>query len=219
MLTSRLFSLGNCAMSAVRVKICGLTRIEDAVAAAEAGADAIGLVFYDKSPRAVSVAQARAIIAELSPFVTTVGLFVDASRCELEETLQSVALDMLQFHGAESPEECRRYGRPWLKALRVKPGDDLVATCQRYREASGLLLDAYQPGVAGGTGQTFDWRLVPRDLPRPLVLAGGLTVDNVAEAVAQVCPYAVDVSGGVESAKGIKDAARMQAFIRAARQG
>ncbi|WPO98722.1 phosphoribosylanthranilate isomerase [Pseudomonas sp. HR96] len=204
-------------MSAVRSKICGITRIEDALAAAEAGADAIGLVFYGKSPRAVDVQQARAICAALPPFVTSVGLFVDASACELEEILQAVPLDLLQFHGDESPEQCSRYGRPYIKALRVRPGDDLEAQCQRYASARGILLDTFVPGLPGGTGAAFDWSLVPAHLSRPIILAGGLSAANVGEAIARVRPYAVDVSGGVEEAKGIKDPHKIEAFMAAVR--
>ncbi|MEQ4315915.1 phosphoribosylanthranilate isomerase [Pseudomonas syringae] len=202
-------------MSAVRSKICGITRIEDALAAVEAGADAIGLVFYPKSPRAVTVLQARAIIAALPPFVTTVGLFVNASRCELNETLDAVALDMLQFHGDETPEECDGYHRPYIKALRVKAGDDIASACRAYRNARGVLLDTYVEGVPGGTGETFDWALIPDDLDKPVILAGGLTSANVAQAIAQVRPYAVDVSGGVERSKGIKDREKIFAFMSA----
>ncbi|AZC17502.1 MULTISPECIES: phosphoribosylanthranilate isomerase [Pseudomonas] len=205
-------------MSAVRSKICGITRIEDALAAVEAGADAIGLVFYAKSPRAVSVQQARAIIAALPPFVTTVGLFVNASRCELGEILDAVPLDLLQFHGDESAAACEGYHRPYIKALRVKAGDDIAAACQAYPGASGILLDTYVEGVPGGTGEAFDWSLVPQGLSKPIILAGGLSADNVALAIAQVRPYAVDVSGGVEQSKGIKDPARIQAFMQAVRR-
>lgn len=205
-------------MSNVRSKICGITRIEDALAAAQAGADAIGLVFYAKSPRAVEVQQARAIIRALPPFVTTVGLFVNATRCELGEILDAVPLDLLQFHGDETPAECEGHGRPWIKALRVRPGDDLEAACQHYAGASGILLDTFVPGVPGGTGQAFDWSLVPAQLSKPIVLAGGLEPGNVGQAIAQVRPWAVDVSGGVEQAKGIKDASRIQAFLSAVRQ-
>ncbi|MBA6109221.1 phosphoribosylanthranilate isomerase [Pseudomonas asiatica] len=205
-------------MSNVRSKICGITRIEDALAAAEAGADAIGFVFYAKSPRAVDVRQARAIIAELPPFVTTVGLFVNASRCELNEILEAVPLDLLQFHGDETPQDCEGYHRPWIKALRVRPGDDLEAACRVYAGARGILLDTYVPGVPGGTGEAFDWSLVPARLSKPIILAGGLSADNVGQAIAQVRPYAVDVSGGVEQAKGIKDAAKIEAFMRAVKQ-
>ncbi|MCE7766351.1 phosphoribosylanthranilate isomerase [Pseudomonas putida] len=205
-------------MSNVRSKICGITRIEDALAAAEAGADAIGFVFYAKSPRAVDVRQARAIIAELPPFVTTVGLFVNASRCELNEILEVVPLDLLQFHGDETPQDCEGYHRPWIKALRVRPGDDLEAACQLYAGARGILLDTYVAGVPGGTGEAFDWSLVPARLSKPIILAGGLSADNVGQAIAQVRPYAVDVSGGVEQAKGIKDAAKIEAFMQAVKQ-
>ncbi|MCG8905790.1 MULTISPECIES: phosphoribosylanthranilate isomerase [unclassified Pseudomonas] len=200
-------------MSAVRIKICGITRVEDALAAAEAGADAIGLVFYAKSPRAVSIQQARAIVAALPPFVSTVGLFVDASRCELGEILDAVPLDVLQFHGDETPEACSGWHKRYLKALRVKPGDDVAAQIDKYPQASGFLLDTYVEGIPGGTGLAFDWSLVPNDVQRPLILAGGLTAANVAAAIAQVRPYAVDVSGGVEASKGIKDAQKIRDFI------
>lgn len=206
-------------MSAVRSKICGITRVEDALAAAAAGADAIGLVFYAKSPRAVSVAQARQIIAALPPFVTTVGLFVDAGRDELRQILAQVPLDLLQFHGDERAEQCEGHGRPYIKALRVKAGDDVAAQVARYPGAAGVLLDTFVEGVPGGTGLAFDWSLVPADLSKPVILAGGLTPENVAAAIARVRPYAVDVSGGVESAKGIKDADKVRAFIRAAQAG
>ena len=200
-------------MSVGRSKICGITRIEDALAAVAAGADAIGFVFYAKSPRAVTAVQARAIIAALPPFVTTVGLFVNATACELNETLDAVPLDLLQFHGDETPEQCEGYHRPYIKALRVKAGDDIAGACNAYTSASGILLDAYVEGVPGGTGQAFDWSLIPQDLSRPIILAGGLTVDNVAQAIAQVRPYAVDVSGGVEKSKGIKDHDKIRAFM------
>ena len=202
-------------MAAVRSKICGITRIEDALSAVEAGADAIGLVFYAKSPRSVSIEQARSIIAALPPFVTTVGLFVDASRCELGELLDAVPLDLLQFHGDESPEDCDGYHRPYIKALRVKPGDDIAAQVALYKNACGVLLDTYVPGIPGGTGEAFDWSLVPEHLSKPVILAGGLTAENVAQAIARVRPYAVDVSGGVEALKGIKDAEKIRAFLQA----
>jgi phosphoribosylanthranilate isomerase len=202
-------------LSVVRSKICGITRIEDALSAVEAGADAIGLVFYAKSPRAVTVQQARAIIAAMPPFVTTVGLFVDASRGELDEILDAVPLDLLQFHGDESPADCEGYQRPYIKALRVKPGDDIAAQVALYTNASGVLLDTYVPGIPGGTGEAFDWSLVPVGLSKPVILAGGLTAENIAQAIARVRPYAVDVSGGVETAKGIKDAEMIRAFMQA----
>ncbi len=194
-------------MSAVRSKICGITRIEDALAAVEAGADAIGFVFYAKSPR----------VAALPPFVTTVGLFVNASRCELGEILDAVPLDLLQFHGDETSAQCEGFHRPYIKALRVKAGDDIAAACRAYPGASGILLDTYVEGVPGGTGEAFDWSLVPQGLSKPIILAGGLTADNVAQAIAQVRPYAVDTSGGVEQSKGIKDPAKIKAFIQAVR--
>lgn len=202
-------------MSVVRSKICGITRIEDALIAAEAGADAIGLVFYAKSPRAVSIQQARDIVAALPAFVTTVGLFVNASREELNGVLAGVALDLLQFHGDESPAECESYQRPYIKALRVKPGDDIAQLAAPYAKARGILLDTYVPGVPGGTGAAFDWSLVPSGLPQPVILAGGLSAANVQAAIEQVRPYAVDVSGGVEAGKGIKDAAKIRAFMQA----
>ena len=202
-------------MSVVRSKICGITRIEDALIAAEAGADAIGLVFYAKSPRAVSIQQARDIVAALPAFVTTVGLFVNASREELNDVLAGVALDLLQFHGDESPAECESYQWPYIKALRVRPGDDIAQLAAPYAKARGILLDTYVPGVPGGTGAAFDWSLVPSGLLQPVILAGGLSVANVQAAIEQVRPYAVDVSGGVEAGKGIKDAAKIRAFMQA----
>lgn len=196
-----------------RVKICGITRPEDALAAAQLGADAIGLVFHAPSPRAVEVGQARAICDALPPFVTRVGLFVDAPREVVAVTLAAVELDLLQFHGDESPADCEGHGRPWVKALRMKPELDVRAAVQRYAGASGILLDSYRAGQAGGTGTTFDWSRVPAGVGVPLILAGGLTPDNVAAAIGQVHPWAVDVSGGVEVRKGIKDRARMARFI------
>lgn len=187
------------------------------MAAAAAGADAIGLVFYAKSPRAVDIEQAREILAALPPFVTSVGLFVDAERSELERILASVPLDLLQFHGDESVQQCEAFGRPYIKALRVKAGGDIAAQVARYPSAQGILLDAYVEGVPGGTGEAFDWSLIPQTLSKPLILAGGLRPDNVAEAVSRVRPYAVDVSGGVEASKGVKDVEKVDAFIRAAR--
>ncbi len=197
-----------------RVKICGITRTEDALAAARLGADAIGLVFYAPSPRAVSVAQAAEVVRELPPFVTRVGLFVNAEREAIAAAIEAAQLDLLQFHGDESPADCLGHGRPWIKALRMAPEMDVAAEMDRYRKAQGILLDAWRPGVPGGTGETFDWRRIPAQRPRPLILAGGLAPENVADAIRTVRPWAVDVSGGVERAKGIKDADRMAAFIR-----
>ncbi len=201
----------------VRVKICGITRPQDAVAAARLGADAVGLVFHAASPRRVTLPQARAIVRALPPFVTAVALFVDAPAGEIQRVLEQVPVGLLQFHGEEPPEDCSRYGRPYIKALRMRPGIDVAACAARYTDAAGLLLDSYRPGVPGGTGETFDWRRVPAALDKPVILAGGLTPDNVAQAVAAVRPFAVDVSGGVESRKGIKDAAKMAAFIAGVR--
>ena len=198
----------------VRVKICGITRPEDARTAAAAGADAIGLVFYPPSPRFVSVDAAREIVAALPPFVSAVGLLVDAAPGVVEGILDEVALDMLQFHGEEPPELCAAWGRPWLKAVRMRPGTDVRAAAEVYREARALLLDAWRPGTPGGTGATFDWSEIPADLPRPVVLAGGLTPENVGAALQRVAVAAVDVSGGVESARGIKDPDRITAFVR-----
>jgi len=200
-------------LSVVRSKICGITRVDDALTAAKAGADAIGLVFYAKSPRAVDVRQAREIVAALPPFVTTVGLFVNASRCEINEILDAVPLDMLQFHGDETPAQCEGFHRPWFKAIRVGNGEDIEAQVARYANASGILLDTFVAGVPGGTGERFDWSLIPAALAKPLILAGGLTAENVQQAIAQVRPYAVDVSGGVEASKGVKDASKVMAFV------
>lgn len=202
-------------MTLVRSKICGITRLEDALAAVEAGADAIGLVFYAKSPRAVSIEQAAAVLRALPPFVTTVGLFVDMPRDELQHLLQRLPLDLLQFHGDESPADCEGYGRPYIKALRVRPGEDVSAAMAPYEGACGILLDTFVDGVPGGTGASFDWSLVPEDAGKPVILAGGLDAGNVAAAIRQVRPYAVDVSGGVEASKGIKDAGKIRAFIQA----
>ena len=200
-----------------RVKICGITRMEDALTAAEMGADAIGLVFYERIPRHVTPEQARVIVRALPPFVTTVALFVDPAPSEVEAVLDAVHPDLLQFHGAEPPEFCRLFGTPYLKAVRVRPDTDLLQYAASYDDARGLLLDAYVEGVEGGTGHRFDWDLIPKSLPKPVVLAGGLTPENVAQAIRQVRPWAVDVSSGVEATKGIKDAAKMAAFIRESR--
>ena len=204
-------------MSVVRSKICGITRLEDALAAVAAGADAIGLVFYARSPRAVSVQQAQAILAGLPPFVTTVGLFVDMPQNEIEAVLAAVPLDLLQFHGNERAADCDALARPYIKALRVRAEDDVAALVDAYPGARAVLLDTYVDGVPGGTGQAFDWALVPAVLSKPVILAGGLTAGNVAAAITQVRPYAVDVSGGVEASKGIKDAAKVKDFVRAVR--
>jgi phosphoribosylanthranilate isomerase len=201
-----------------RIKICGLTREQDVLAVASSGADAFGLVFYDKSPRHVEIVQAARLAQAVPPFVTVVGLFVNPSVDYVREVLAKVPLDVLQFHGEESPEFCRQFGRPYLKAIRVKPGVDLVECAARYADAQGLLLDAYVEGTQGGTGEAFDWKLIPQNLPLPVILSGGLHVDNVADGIRQVRPYAVDVSSGVEAAKGVKDAAKIAAFIKEVKQ-
>lgn len=196
-----------------RIKVCGVTRPCDAVSAVEAGADAIGLVFYAPSPRAVTLKQAADLCRHIPAFVTITALFVNAEADVVREHIESLPIDLLQFHGDESVDYCESFQRPYIKALRVKPGLDLRAACQQYRSARALLLDAYRAGVPGGTGETFDWSLIPQELELPWVLAGGLTADNVRKAIAQTGAYAVDVSGGVEAAKGIKDPARIQQFF------
>jgi len=183
------------------------------------GVDAIGLVFYDPSPRAVKLQQAKEIVAELPPFVTVVGLFVDEGRAGIDQIAREVPLDLLQFHGHETAADCAGHQRPWIKAIRMREGVDLMQMWSDYAGASGLLLDTYQAGVPGGTGQTFDWNRIPRELASRIILAGGLDPQNVDQAVRQVRPYAVDVSGGVEAAKGIKDAAKMAAFIAGVQRG
>lgn len=202
---------------AVRVKICGITRIDDLHAACDAGADALGFVFYDKSPRHVSVEAAAELVRALPPFVQSVGLFVNADPAYIESVLKHVPLDLLQFHGDESPLDCVRYGRPYLKAVRVKADTDLLKCAADFDAARGLLLDAYVAGVPGGTGERFDWGLIPANLPKPVVLSGGLTPDNITEAVQGVRPWAVDVSSGVELTKGIKDSHKMAQFIAKAK--
>jgi len=198
----------------VRVKICGITRVEDALTAVAQGADAIGLVFYAPSPRAVSIEQAATIAKQMPAFVSVVGLFVNAEERFVKEVTSRVQLDLLQFHGDETPEQCAQYGLPFIKAVRVKSDTNLVQYAKDYSASRALLLDTYTEGVAGGTGHVFDWGLIPPDLNKPVVLAGGLTAENVALAIKQVKPYAVDVSGGVEASKGIKDVAKIAAFMQ-----
>ena len=211
-----------------RIKICGITRVDDGVAAAHAGADAIGLVFWAGTPRVVAVERARAIVAALPPFVSVVGLFVDPAADHVRATLAAVPLDLLQFHGSEPPEFCRGFGRRYLKAIPVAAGAKaagLIECAQRYGDAAGLLFDAPPAeGLPGGTGRTFDWSTLPKGLPQPVVLSGGLSAVNVAEAIRRVRPSAVDVSSGVEARdaagqpiKGVKDPARIAAFIEEVR--
>jgi phosphoribosylanthranilate isomerase len=196
-----------------RVKICGITRPKDGQDAAVLGVDAIGLVFYAASPRAVNIETAQAICAVLPPFVTTVGLFVNAPRDEIQQILEKVPLDLLQFHGDEATAECEGFGRPYIKALRMAAGIDVLAQLKAFPAAAGILLDSYQAGIPGGTGQTFDWSRVPTKTDQAIILAGGLQPQNVAMAIEQVRPYAVDVSGGVEATQGIKDRDKMAAFM------
>ncbi len=200
-----------------RVKICGLTREQDVEAAVGAGADALGFVFYGPSPRNVSIAKAVELVKGLPPYVTSVALFVNAAADEIARVVDEVGIDLLQFHGDEPPEFCDTHGCPWMRALRMRPEVDPLAEAGRFGAARGLLLDAYRPGVPGGTGETFDWARIPADLASRIVLAGGLTPSNVRQAVRQVRPYGVDVSGGVESDKGIKDAEKIKAFIEEVR--
>lgn len=208
-----------------RVKVCGITRVEDARAAAQAGADAIGLMCWPRSPRAVTPAQAQAIVAALPPFVAAVAVFVDPTVEEVDAVLARVPAALLQFHGAEPPAFCRRFGRPYLKAVAAVAGADLLESLSPFDDAAGVLVDAPPAGgMPGGTGRAFDWSLLPARLPRPLVLSGGLHAGNVGEAVRRLRPWAVDVSSGVEALdasgalrKGIKDAARMAAFIEEVR--
>lgn len=205
---------GSGAVQRVRVKFCGMTRAADARAAAALGADAIGLIFYAPSPRAVTAEQAVEILDGLPALVSVVGVFVDPTAAEVEAILSRVPLDVLQFHGHEDPELCAAYGRPWMKAVGMRDGVDVRAVADRYPQARAILLDTFSARARGGTGRVFDWSLVPRDLGRPVVLAGGLGPANVAGAIRTVRPFAVDVNGGVEAAPGIKDVDKMHAFIR-----
>jgi phosphoribosylanthranilate isomerase len=199
------------------VKICGITRAEDALAAAQSGARALGFIFYPQSPRNVAPAAAAAIVEHLPPFVSTVGVFVNPEPAWVEDVLGRVRIDLLQFHGEEPPAFCARFRTPFIKAARVQPGDDLLEYSAIYSQARGLLLDAHDPAAYGGTGKRFDWTLVPKRLPLPVVLSGGLAPDNVADAIRTVRPWAVDVSSGVEAGPGIKDAAKIAAFIKEVR--
>jgi phosphoribosylanthranilate isomerase len=205
-------------MSYTRVKICGITRIEDALHAVAEGVDALGLVFYDKSPRFVTPAQAAGICKKLPAFVTSVALFKDADAETIRQTLLEVPIDLLQFHGSESAEFCRQFGRPYIKALGMAGATVVPKRVEAYSDARGLLLDGHAPGAAGGTGESFAWAMIPAEREYPLILAGGLDVNNVSAAIRSVQPYAVDVSSGVESDKGIKSAALVTAFMKMVRQ-
>lgn len=198
-----------------RVKICGFTRIDDAVYAAQAGADAIGLVFYPPSPRHVEIGQAVQIVNALPAFTSVVALFVDEQDARIREVLAHVAIDYIQFHGDEPAESCRAYGKRYIKAIRMQDGVDINALAEIYHDAAGLLLDAYHPQAKGGTGSSFDWDLIPKQCALPIILAGGLDAGNAKLAVTIAKPYAVDVSSGVEVEKGIKDCQKIAAFIKA----
>ena len=201
-------------VSVTRVKVCGLTTPDSAELSMNAGADAIGLVFYPRSVRHVNdLVLAREIALAAGPFVTVVALLVDASTAFIETLLKTVPVNVLQFHGNETEEQCKRYGHPYIKALRMKPNMDVLAAMASFDSAQGILLDAYVSGVPGGTGKQFDWERVPLLPPKPIILAGGLTAENVGQAIATTRPYAVDVSGGVEASPGVKSAEKVRQFI------
>ncbi|MBC7206698.1 MAG: phosphoribosylanthranilate isomerase [Methyloversatilis sp.] len=205
-------------MRRTRIKVCGFTREADLDGALALGVDAVGFVLYPPSPRAVTVARAAELARRVPPFVTRVGLFVNEDAATVEQAAREAALDLLQFHGDETAEYCERFGLPWIKAVRVRPETDLLECADRFRGARALLLDAWSEAW-GGSGKRFDWSLIPPSLPMPLILSGGLDPDNVAEAVRNIRPSAVDVSSGVESAKGIKDVAKVAAFISGVEHG
>jgi phosphoribosylanthranilate isomerase len=197
-----------------RIKICGIREALHGVVAADAGADAVGLVFYRESPRFVTPGTAANVVAMLPPFVNAVGLFVDASEGKIRDTLKEVQLDCLQFHGDETPEFCASFGVPYIRAVPMKEGTSLLEWAGRFSSARALLVDAHVPGIPGGTGQTIDWSAIPRDLPTPLILSGGLDAENVGRAIRAVGPWAVDVSSGVEATRGTKDPRKIVEFIR-----
>jgi phosphoribosylanthranilate isomerase len=201
-----------------RIKICGIREPAHARLAADEGADAVGLVFWAQSPRYIEAQRAAEVAAAVPPYVSVVGLFVDATEAQVHATLNAVPLDLLQFQGEEPPEFCERFARPFVRAVRMGPGVDLLEYADRFRRAKALLLDAHVPGKPGGTGQTFDWAGIPREFPLPLVLSGGLNPQNVGRAVREVKPWAVDVSSGVESSRGVKDPAKIVEFIRSVRR-
>jgi phosphoribosylanthranilate isomerase len=205
-------------MNRTRIKICGIREPGHARIAAGEGADAIGLVFYPPSPRFVTADVAAKVAAVLPPFVAAVGLFVDASEAEIRRVLAEVPLDLLQFQGEEPPDFCARFGKPWVRAVRMEEGTDLLEYARRFSSAKALLLDAHSPGTPGGTGLTFDWKAIPADFPMPVILSGGLDATNVGRAVREVRPWAVDVSSGVESSRGVKDPRKIIEFIRSVRR-
>jgi phosphoribosylanthranilate isomerase len=197
-----------------RVKICGIREPDHALIAAQAGADAIGFVFYGESPRHVTAMRAARIARELPPYVIAVGLFVNATADEIRAILAEAPLDLLQFQGDETPEFCGSFGKPYVRAVRMEKGVDLVEYRSRFAAAKALLLDAHVPGQRGGTGQVFDWKAIPEEHPAPLILSGGLTAENVGRAIREVRPWAVDVSSGVEASRGVKDPGKIVEFIR-----
>ena len=199
---------------AKRVKICGITSITDARNAANAGVDALGFVFYPKSSRFVTPEQTAEITASLPPFITTVGLFLNAEASQVEETLNKVSLDLLQFHGHEAPEFCRSFRRPYIKALGTDGLENFAENADQYHDALAILIDSHVLGKAGGTGQTFDWKLLPKNYSKPIILAGGLNPENIAEAIRETSVYALDLSSGVESSPGIKSKAKIDALMR-----
>ena len=202
-----------------RVKICGFTRVDEAVYAARLGVDAIGLVFYPPSPRHVELEQAARIVQALPAFTSVVALFVDEREDRIREVLANVAIDCIQFHGEEPAEACRIYGKRYIKAVSMQDGIDIPALALAYHDATGLLLDAFHPDAKGGTGSRFDWELIPKQCTLPIILAGGLDATNARQAIKMVRPYALDVSSGVEAQKGIKDALKMAAFIKQVNEG
>lgn len=196
-----------------KVKICGITNTMDAKIVCDAGADAIGLVFFPPSPRYVEIEQAINIVGSLPPFITSVALFVNETRAVIDNVLQQMPIDIIQFHGDETADFCTSFSRPYIKAIRMKEDLDLYAMQKEYASATALLLDTYKKGIPGGTGESFNWESVPHDLEKPVILAGGLNAHNVAQAIRQVRPYAVDVSGGVEAFQGKKDQIQVTAFM------
>ena len=202
-----------------RIKFCGMTRAEDVGRAVDLGADALGFVFVKQSPRYLTIEGARNLIQKVPPFVGTVGLFMDAELDEIEAAVRRTGLNLLQFHGSEKEEFCRQFSMPYLKAVPVGSVDSIVSYCADFPSASGFVLDSHSAGQMGGTGKSFAWNRIPGSLDRPVILAGGLTPENVSQAVHEVRPYAVDVSSGIEVTRGIKDVEKMRKFIEETRNG
>ena len=200
-------------MGRVRIKFCGITNLQDAIESERLGVDALGFVFYKPSPRYIDPLVAAQIIKKLSPFVSTVGLFVNATQQEVSEISELTKIDVVQYHGDESPDYCESSSKPWIKALRVGGGEDLVKEVCRFRNAKAILFDSYDGERYGGTGALFDWSLLPKKVACPTILAGGLNAKNVVEAIRRVEPFCLDVSGGIEASKGIKDRVKMEDFV------